>query len=574
MHWSLIEEIGIEYAAPEAARPGEKLQLPATAAKASDGSYMIVDELDYALPKGEHTQCRTIRVSSDGRVLYDSRSNGINDGYGALLKDGNMAILSRAAWEILIVTVTGEILDRLPVWAFSKRYPRYLYATATGTLLVSFLDNIRQYDVVELDCRGRMLWYLPNSIPELGFPVGLEITSSDHVQITDILTHAVIETDRCGAVIWQWGEWNSPADSDRQLSMPTSIRALPDGGRLVADSRNHRILMLDKDGNGTTLVPAGESFCDPTYADQTADGHYLVCDSGNHRVVELDSNGDLVWQYGGHFRQRRDFSYPRSVEAGMNGDLIVADTAHNTVQKIIGDGRVVAWPLQDDVSLFWPRCARCLPSGSILIADGRHSRIIEVSAEGELLRQLDTVRLNGNLSLSDPHDATQLANGHLLIADSSLDLVFEADWSGHVYRTVGYDDDITLSDPHSAVLLGDDRILISDPGNHRVLITGDSEHETIVFTEFRNDAIRYRLRAPRHAVIGANDLLIVVDTGNNRVLASDLDGNLAWELSHIPDSPIAMLRYPRWVYPLTDDELLVSDLFNHRVVRLRLNTSC
>ena len=77
-----------------------------------------------------------------------------------------------------------------------------------------------------------------------------------------------------------------------------------------------------------------------------------------------------------------------------------------------------------------------LPSGSLLVADGRNGRVIEVAPSGEVLREL-TASARRRAALDDPHDVRLLPNGHLLITDAPLGLVVEPDWNGRVFRMVG-----------------------------------------------------------------------------------------------------------------------------------------
>lgn len=80
---------------------------------------------------------------------------------------------------------------------------------------------------------------------------------------------------------------------------------------------------------------------------------------------------------------------------------------------------------------------------------------------------------------------------------------------------------------------------------------------------------RSRLHRPRFAERLADGALLIVDSANNRVLAASRDGELLWELSSIPESPIAHLDQPRWAQWISRDELFVSDHSNHRVLHLR-----
>ncbi len=568
MDWLLVNEIGIEYATPSGDRGDEELHMPVAAARADDGTYLIVDELGYDRPLGEPTQCRTIRVSADGDILYDSTACGIWDAFGCLIDGGLTAVLSRSSWEILIIGDSGSIVQRIGLWTFSKRFPRSLFWTGNGTFLVSFLDGLGQFDVVEIDPAGRLLWYLPSHDSVFRFPVGMQTLPNGNVLLADGPSHIVAEIDRSAAIAWQCGEWRVPAGTDRHLSLPGSLRQMPDGRKLVADTRNHRVLIFDTNGTVSQIRLRDDDFCDPTFADHLDGGSYLICDSSNARVVEVDAAGNKVWQYGGQTGKRRQLSYPRSVEAGEDGHLLISDTAHNRIVEVAG-ARFTPWPALEGDALFWPRSAKRLPSGSALIADGRNSRVIEVSTSGEVLRQLDRLDIGAGLEFGDPHDATQLPNGNLLITDSSQNIVVETDWSGKVHWLIGRDNIIALADPHTAQLLPDGRVLISDSGHNRIVVVDPHGGSVHIRKELFSGSSCYRLDTPKHAHVFDDTTLIVVDTGNSRILAADVSGELFWELSSVPQSPIPLLHYPRWAHLVNHDELFVCDHYHHRILHFK-----
>jgi hypothetical protein len=209
-----------------------------------------------------------------------------------------------------------------------------------------------------------------------------------------------------------------------------------------------------------------------------------------------------------------------------------------------------------------------LPSGSLLVADGRNGRVLEVAPSGEVLRALD--RLDGGLSLDDPHDVRLLPNGHLLITDAPLGLVVEADWNGQIFRTIGGDaGPETLRDPHSAQLLENDLVLVCDSGNHRVLWVGADGAAVSELRAFGSDSAWFRFSGPRYAEVSPTGVLVVADTGNNRVLAGAESGELLWELASIPGTRLPFLNQPRWAQLTTADEVVVCDHCHHRVLRLR-----
>jgi hypothetical protein len=81
--------------------------------------------------------------------------------------------------------------------------------------------------------------------------------------------------------------------------------------------------------------------------------------------------------------------------------------------------------------------------------------------------------------------------------------------------------------------------------------------------------VRYRFNRPRYAEITDDGAWLIVDTGNNRILGANADGECAWELAQLPDSPIRWLNQPRWARLINQHELLVTDHLHHRVLHLR-----
>src|SRR5207253_3508742 len=105
-------------------------------------------------------------------------------------------------------------------------------------------------------------------------------------------------------------------------------------------------------------------------------------------------------------------------------------------------------PVNPQQELFWPRCARRLDGGAVLIADGRNSRVVEVTADGQISKTLERLDFAGGVALADPHDVRLLPNGHLLIVDAAINLAVEADWQGKVYFAFGTPKGPELDDPH------------------------------------------------------------------------------------------------------------------------------
>lgn len=566
MRWQIVRELGVHYA-PPAAPPAVALEYPLLAERAADGSTLIVDKIgtDKALPFW--LEYRTLRVARDGHVLYDSHAHGIRDGYGCLLGDGSIALLRIARWELDLLSPAGRCVRTVSLAALSKRPPMLVSATDRATLLLAFVDRLFEVELYEIDLDGALLWHLPAGAYRFGCPSSLQRLPNDHLLVADEFCSTATEIDRRGAVVAQFGKAKDPSSRLDRLSNPHTAWQQADGERLIADTRNHRVLSV-RDGVAALAVqPRDTSLTCPTSATRVAGGGLLVCDAGHRRVIELDGDGRIAWQFGDAGIQGHALSFPRSAEATADGGCLVADTAHDRVVVLRGAG-CEAWPTPGPAQPFWPRCARLTAAGSLLVADGRNSRVIEVAPDGRLLHELRAVALEGGLSLSDPHDARLLADGTLLVTDASIDLVAIVRWSGEVLWAAGRGHGPDLKDPHSAQPLANGSMLVCDTGNSRVLRLDAraaviEERETLAC-----GPVRYRFHRPRYAEIGAGGWL-VVDTGNNRILGADGHGEQAWELARLPESPTTWINQPRWAQWLGGDELLVTDHLHHRVLHLR-----
>jgi hypothetical protein len=566
----VVREIGIEYAEERQHDDGLRLQHPVSIERLGNHRHLIVDELGLEKSRTVQIECRTLVVDDDSQICFDSNALGVEDGFGCSMGDGRLALLRRTTWEVLIVTTSGGIESRIDLCPVSKRLPRVVSWTPRGTLLVAFVDAVFEVDIAEFAPSGGLLWYLPRNAARIGCPSNVCLSEQGNILVADDFQHSVFEIGRDGRVVWQFGDPKHPADTDRHLSAPKSVRPLPGGRRLIADAGNHRVIVVEGDRCVQQLAPGDADLRAPAFADLAPDGGLLICDTGNRRVVELDfakpGQGPRR-QWGSTLAQRRTFSFPRSIE--VRGDrVLVADTAHNRVVEI-ADGRHEVWDAGAAAGLFWPRSARRTPTGSIVVADGRNSRIVELGPEGDVLRELDVLNADGRIALRDPHDVRALANGRLLLADSALDIVAEVDWSGRVHRMLGRDSPTHLDDPHTVQLLEDGQLLICDSGNSRLLWVGADGQIRRELSALSAGSCHSLLNRPRYAEISRDSTLLIVDSGNNRILASDLDGELIWEISAIPGSPISRLDQPRWAQLLSRDEVVVSDHSNHRIVHLK-----
>jgi len=570
LSWKLLGEFGVQYSDETVPSGSNLLKRPITVDSIGSGGYLIVD--DIATPSRPLDKCyRTLLFNTDLELTYDSLAHHISDGYGCLLHDDCFAVLRRSSGDILLYAPDRESTQRIELSSISKRKPWILSATHAKTFLIAFVDGIQSIDIVEVDLNGIELWRFSGPERAVGIPASLQLMSNNSILVADEFHHIVSELHRDGTSEIRWGKFHHPSSEPECLYNPQSAVEISDTELLIADTHNHRLLSISDTGYSEINSVAGQSFLSPTAAMRLPDGGLLLCDAGHRWVAAFDNRGCPVAEIGKPALREHEYSFPRSVQHLAQDHYLLADTRNNRVIEQ-NRGRATFHTLDTGTPLFWPRAAYMTDEKTLLIADGRNSRVLELSAQGTLIRELTRLKYrNQNIELQDPHDVRQLPNANILIVDAPQHRVLETDWEGHIVWMLN-SEDIGLKDPHSAQLRSDGAVLIADTGNHRILIADPKTHDCESISEIGLQDGRRTFRHPRYVELAPDGKLLIVDSGHNRLIVTNLAQNFIWELSEIPDSPVPHLKLPRWAQLIGENEILVSDHSNHRVLYLRAIT--
>lgn len=181
------------------------------------------------------------------------------------------------------------------------------------------------------------------------------------------------------------------------LERPMNL-SIRDGVLYVADYFTDSIEVFDLDGNHRRSVSAADGLNSPGGVDAFPDGSVLVADTYNHRIVHLDRDGEVLRQWGETGkagRGRGEFRYPTDVTILPDGGFVVAGGYAYRFKRFDADGRLQAvqggpFALGIPGSLpGWFNVASSIAlapdAESVFVVDMFNQRVQRFSLDGDLL---------------------------------------------------------------------------------------------------------------------------------------------------------------------------------------------
>lgn len=271
-------------------------------------------------------------------------------------------------------------------------------------------------------------------------PTGIALSNDgETVYVVDSRNQRIQRFARDGTFIGVWS-----AETDPRLGLGYSsdtnqgasdIIVSDDGLIYVADTWNHRILVLDDAGQivrelglsgeltdiGNSPDPSPEPglFYGPRSVAVT-DGQIYVTDTGNERVQVFASDGTFLRAFGGYGSEPGKLIEPVGIAIGPDGNVWVADSGNSRLSVFTREGVAVtqvpmaSWETQGDLrnllrlgsdGLLY---ATSPGAGVVEVVQGSRSEPITENGDSEdIQRPLGiAVSADGSLFLTDPEQST------------------------------------------------------------------------------------------------------------------------------------------------------------------------
>ena len=175
----------------------------------------------------------------------------------------------------------------------------------------------------------------------LNAPRSIAFAADGTLYIADSRNHRILHIDMEGNPLHSWGTYADGVSTpigEGTFNEPWGIAVGPDGSVYVADTWNHRIEKFTADGQfiktwgvfGQGSAPDG--FYGPRGLAVDAEGRVYVTDTGNKRIVVFDADGNYLTEFGSAGFDAGQFDEPTSVAIDRNGTVYVTDTWNQRIQ--------------------------------------------------------------------------------------------------------------------------------------------------------------------------------------------------------------------------------------------------
>jgi uncharacterized protein (TIGR03663 family) len=175
----------------------------------------------------------------------------------------------------------------------------------------------------------------------LNAPRSLAFAKDDTIYVADSRNHRILHLDMNGNVLHEWGSFADGVGTPigpGTFNEPWGVAVAPDGSVYVTDTWNHRVEKFTSSGKFITawgVFGQGETpdaFYGPRGLAVDSKGRVYVTDTGNKRIAVFDPSGNFLTDFGSAGFDPGQFDEPVGITIDKNGTVYVTDTWNKRVQ--------------------------------------------------------------------------------------------------------------------------------------------------------------------------------------------------------------------------------------------------
>jgi sugar lactone lactonase YvrE len=156
-------------------------------------------------------------------------------------------------------------------------------------------------------------------------------------------------------------------------------------------------------------------FQEPRGLAADSNGNLFVADTKNNRIQKLSPSGEVLAVWGTQGDQPGQFKDPHGIAVGPDNSVYVADTWNHRIQQFDNNGTYIRHWTEPG---FWgPRAVGAGPDGNVYVADTGNKRIVSFTSTGG---HLETWGVDGSApkQFIEPVGVTVNELGEVIVCDT------------------------------------------------------------------------------------------------------------------------------------------------------------
>jgi DNA-binding beta-propeller fold protein YncE len=206
------------------------------------------------------------------------------------------------------------------------------------------------------------------------------------------------------------------------------------------------------------------------------EGNVYVADSKNNRIQKFNNTGVFILSWGKEGNAPGDFKEPCGIDIGPDGNIYVADTWNGRVEVFTNTGSFVQ-AMGQEQGLWGPRDVGVDKDGNVYIPDTGNSVIHKLDKAGRLMMTFGKKGGGkGQGEYAEPFSIKQGPDGNMYVADRKnfrIQVVTTAGKYVREFKVPGWSLDQVaggcLMEPYLSIDALNKKLLVTDSTNHQVL---------------------------------------------------------------------------------------------------------